>query len=158
MAGRFLFWVCQSFCPSFYTTVSLEVYFSWPNSFIILKFNILLGAHVELGKMDIRNEEHCVIKFGRYWCKFEILMAPLAPCKNYISREILLDKFWAKMLSCNQIGGFYDFLYIWDVFLSLIYTLIHSMQGWIATTRHEVIRKRSIKKSIQEICLERTYS
>ena len=36
---------------------------------------------------------------------------------------------------------------------------INSMQGWTATTRHGVTKKEAQKdKSIQEICLERTYS
>ena len=36
---------------------------------------------------------------------------------------------------------------------------IHSMQGWTATTRHGVTGKKEQKDySIQEICLERTYS
>ena len=37
---------------------------------------------------------------------------------------------------------------------------IHSMQGWTATTRHGVTRKKKRKKDykLQKICLERTYS
>ena len=31
----------------------------------------------------------------------------------------------------------------------------HSMQGWTASTRHVVTRKRT---TLKEICLERTYS
>ena len=34
---------------------------------------------------------------------------------------------------------------------------IHSMQGWTATTRHGVTRKRSTKRLEQEISLERIY-